>query len=320
MNPKVSVIIPTYNRANFLIQALDSVLVQTYKNLEIVVVDDGSTDDTKRRITPYVEKYGVKYIYQENQGLPSARNTGIFNSSGTYISVLDDDDLLYPYTVKRQLEELENHPDYGMVYSDAMVIDEEGNELGLRANGLLPSGDIYKEVTSGRLLCLMGTIMVRRECIDDVGMFDPELMRYEDLDFVRRISEKFKIKFINVPLLKYRKHQKAMTVNKYNVTYFRKRYENIFNSERFNNMSEDFRSDIFSKYCHHLGKSYYYLSDYKMARKYLLKSIYYSPKRLKKHKIYKHLLETILGKNISGMIKNIFIKIKSSLEKLPNSF
>lgn len=296
MKPQVSVVIPTFNRFELLSQALQSVLEQTYKDMEIVVVDDGSNDNTREKLEDYVKKYGIRYVYQKNQGLPSARNTGILKSSGRYIAVLDDDDLWYPYTVEKQVNELGRYPDFGMVYSDVMMIDEKGNELGLRANRLLPSGDIYEEVTSGRVLCLMGTIMVRRNIVDEIGMFDPELKRYQDVDFVRKVAEKNKIKFIDVPLVKYRKHPNAMTAKKkYDLIYIKKRFQNIFVSERFSRMNKNFQADIHSKYFFQLGKGYFQLSRHSLARKYFLKSIYCSPKRLKSAEIYRSLARSVLA-------------------------
>jgi len=282
-------------------KTLESVLEQTYKNLEIIIVDDGSTDKTKDMLKSFSDQGQIIYIFQENQGLPSARNTGIKNSSGKYISVLDDDDLWFPFSAERMAKELDDNPDYGMVYSDAVLIDEHGRRLNQNARRHYPSGDIYEEITSGRVVCLMGAIMVRREVIHDVGMFDPELKRYEDLDFTRKITEKYKVRFISTPLLMYRKHTNSMTSQqKYKVDLIALRYRRVFESQRFRDASPHFQADIFSKYHIQLGKGYLGMSEYKLARKNFLKSLSYAPKRLV---TYRLLARSVLGK-LAGRCPN----------------
>ena len=114
--PSVSVIIPVYNRKDFIAEAIESVLAQTYTDFEIIVVDDGSPEDMKDVLGLYLQK--IKYVYQENKGLAAARNTGIRNSSGKYVAFLDDDDLFERRKLEKQTEILETHPELGFVFSD----------------------------------------------------------------------------------------------------------------------------------------------------------------------------------------------------------
>ena len=132
---KVSVAIPTYNRAHYICETIDSVLVQTYKDYEIIVVDDGSTDNTREILKRYGGK--IKYFYQANQGQASAWNYAVSQSSGEYIAFLDDDDLWFPEKLERQVEVLDKNPDLGFVCSESYVFSIP---LVLYILSILPDG------------------------------------------------------------------------------------------------------------------------------------------------------------------------------------
>ena len=121
--PRVSVIIPTFNCARFLERAMQSVFAQTYVDYEMIVVDDGSTDETKDLIACRGEK--LQYLYQTNRGLPSARNLGVSKSSGEFLAYLDADDMWYPHKLERQVAYLDSHPECGFVHSDLTLVDEK---------------------------------------------------------------------------------------------------------------------------------------------------------------------------------------------------
>src|SRR5262249_11692183 len=107
---KVSVIIPLYNQARFVKEAVDSVLSQTYGNIEVIVVDDGSTDNSKESLSIYIKQGKIRYVYQHNQDLAAARNTGLRMAQGQYVKFLDSDDFLYPEQIERQIEDIKNGP------------------------------------------------------------------------------------------------------------------------------------------------------------------------------------------------------------------
>jgi len=124
--PKVSVIIPTYNYGQYIDKSIDSVLSQTYTDFEIIVIDDGSTDNTRTIVeTKYRDK--VKYIYQENRGAPAARNQGLREAKGDFIVFLDADDWFAPENLEYKVNILENNVDVGWVYSDWHYVNEKGN-------------------------------------------------------------------------------------------------------------------------------------------------------------------------------------------------
>ena len=137
--PKISVIIPTYNGGKFIKKAIESVLDQTLDDFEIIVVDDGSTDNTPYILQEYIRTNNIVYISQKNVGVAVARNNGINMSKGTYIAFLDDDDFwIDKDKLKKQIEFLENHPDYVMVGTAGIVVDEKGKRV---TDYKVPEGD-----------------------------------------------------------------------------------------------------------------------------------------------------------------------------------
>jgi glycosyltransferase involved in cell wall biosynthesis len=200
--PQVSIIIPTYNRAHFLPDAIESVFAQTYRNWELIVVDDGSTDNTKE----VVEKYGsrVRYFYQENKGPGAARNLGIRQARGEYIAFLDSDDMWMPEKLERQVRLFEREPDVGLAGCGCYYVDEGGTVRGAEQ---APYTIDHKDM---QVRCaLVGSTdaaMARRVCFEEVGLFDESLLRCEDWDMWLRISKRYTVKCIRDPLVKIRVH------------------------------------------------------------------------------------------------------------------
>ena len=126
--PKVSVIIPTYNRAAYVKEAIDSVLGQSYEDYEIIVVDDGSSDDTNAVVKGFGDSR-IRYIYQKNKGISGARNTGIRNARAQFVALLDSDDIWFPQILELEVPILDQNPDLCLVYSKAHAMDQEDNPL-----------------------------------------------------------------------------------------------------------------------------------------------------------------------------------------------
>ncbi|MHC4123084.1 MAG: glycosyltransferase family 2 protein [Planctomycetota bacterium] len=192
MQPLVSAIIPTYNSAQYIKEALDSVFNQTYKNIEVIVVDDGSTDDTREVLKPCLDK--IRYIYKENSGPASARNLGIKNAQGEYIAFLDADDAWISDKTNSQIREMSSG--LGLVGSSSKEIKD-----------LTPSTRriIYFNLLIKNAFANSG-VMVRRNCFEKVGFFDerPEFKAVEDWDMWLRIVKFYDIKFLDKPLVKIR--------------------------------------------------------------------------------------------------------------------
>jgi glycosyltransferase involved in cell wall biosynthesis len=209
--PKVSVITTTYNRAHYVREAIDSALAQTYPNVEIIVVDDGSTDETQAVLKGYGDK--ISHFYQNNQGLSAARNLGIKNSSGEYLAFLDDDDIWLPEKLELQVAYMEAHPEVGMVHADMFVLSERSGDSRPRKREFsrpIPSGYVLPELIQ-RNFILVCTALVRRSCLDTAGLFDPELRAAEDYNLWLRIARRFSITYMDRPLAICRLHTTNMT-------------------------------------------------------------------------------------------------------------
>lgn len=209
--PKVSVIIPTYQHAHFVGQAIQSVLAQTYKDYEIIVVDDGSSDNTSEVLAEFGDQ--VTVIYQENRGLSAARNTGIRASKGEYVAFLDADDVWMPAKLEKQVPLFERNKRVGLICSDILFFDESGDRSSTAFETNRPQSGMIHSVIFILSFMPMPTVMVRRSCFDDVGYFDETLTSCEDHDMWLRISKKWAVDFVNEPLAKYRDSANQMHNN-----------------------------------------------------------------------------------------------------------
>lgn len=193
----VSVIIPTYNRGWILNEAIDSVLSQTFKDYELIVVDDGSDDNTADILENYSKK--IRIIHQENQGVSAARNRGIVSSNGRFIALLDSDDLWLPEKLNRQISFFRNHPD-AIICQTQEVWIRNGKRVNAGKRHKKLSGMIFEPSLS---LCLVSpsAVMFKRELIDMVGLFDESLPACEDYDLWLRVSLKYPVDLIDEALI-----------------------------------------------------------------------------------------------------------------------
>jgi glycosyltransferase involved in cell wall biosynthesis len=186
----VSIIIPNFNHARYVGEAIDSVLQQDYEDVEIIVVDDGSTDDSREVITRYGNK--VKYIHQENAGLSAARNTGIRASKGEFIGVLDADDMYESTFISALVNVLNANKDADGVYCGYQFVDQENNLMPQIENRPVQSDELYKMLLDGNFF-VPESVFLRRYVYDDVGLFDEALRACEDWDVWLRVTKKFRI-------------------------------------------------------------------------------------------------------------------------------
>ena len=209
-DPLVSVVIPAYNCERFIGDALDSVFSQKYPSLEVIVVDDGSTDDTCRVVARYGET--VRLIRQRNAGAAVARNAGIARARGEYVALLDSDDLWLPGKLRLQIDHLERSRDVAMCCTrwDLLYPDAAGNYPVVNASA--PESARLDPAWSGWIYCQLlldcevwtSTVVMRRELAGRVGGFDPELRRGQDYDYWLRASQLTKIDRLDAPLALYR--------------------------------------------------------------------------------------------------------------------
>ena len=205
----VSVVIPNYNYARFLREAVDSVLGQTYGDIEIIVVDDGSTDASKSILDEYGSRITV--IFQQNQGVSAARNNGVAASGGEFLAFLDADDAWLPEKVKKQVTMLREDPSLGLVHVGVEEIDDEGRVTGHRTDGL--SGNVSAELLLFERSVILGGgsgLMVRRSVFGEIGGFDTRLSTSADWDLFYRIASRHPIGFVPECLLRYRYHGSNM--------------------------------------------------------------------------------------------------------------
>jgi glycosyltransferase involved in cell wall biosynthesis len=213
MNALVSAVIPTYNYGRFVCAAVDSALAQTYQPLEIIVVDDGSTDDTRERLSRYGDR--IRYIYQQNKHLSAARNTGIAAARGQYIALLDSDDVWAPQKIAAQMELFTRFPEAGLVATARFNIDPDNRRLGESGIESSPTG--YVELTVRDLLeysaFAPSAALIRKVCLDAVGPFDETLRSVEDLDMWLRLAQRYRVLKLTAPLTGFRVHPGSMSTH-----------------------------------------------------------------------------------------------------------
>ncbi len=200
--PRVCVIIPTYNNPAMLLQALESVVAQDYRDYELVIVDDGSGPQTRAALEPYMNR--IRYIRQENAGPSAARNRGIRESSSELVAFLDSDDLWLPEKLTVQVEFMDAHPEFGLTYHALEYFTEEG-VVNLPA-GDKPVGDVLARLFK-RIFLVPTAVMCRRECFEKAGFFPEDMRLAEDYDFLLRMAVHYQFGCIEQVLGRYRFHE-----------------------------------------------------------------------------------------------------------------
>jgi glycosyltransferase involved in cell wall biosynthesis len=203
----VSVVIPTFNYRQFVTEAVDSALGQTYPNCEIIVVDDGSTDGSAEALTRYKDR--IRYIYQKNQGLSAARNTGIVAARGRWIALLDSDDLWHPQKLEMQMRYLFRHPEVGLLGAQP-ALDISHGWPALNPQRCQSGIPVTLEQLVIRSRFGPSSVVIRKQCFERVGLFDPELRSCEDRDMWIRIAAHFPVVKLPERLWWYRVHSASM--------------------------------------------------------------------------------------------------------------
>lgn len=210
--PKISVVIPAYNAMTYLPETLENLLQQTWQDFEVIVVNDGSSDDTPQWVAE-VRDPRVKLVSQENQGLAGARNTGIAHAQGEYIAFLDADDLWEKTKLEKQLQSLEQNPNVGLVYTWVLLIDAQGKKTG-RVFKSEAQGKVWQTLIQENIVGCGSVALVRRECFETCGLFDRNLRSFvEDWDMWLRIASKYKFAVVPEGLVYYRQHANSASRN-----------------------------------------------------------------------------------------------------------
>jgi glycosyltransferase involved in cell wall biosynthesis len=201
-DPLVSVIIPCYNGEAFLKEAIESALAQSYHRVEVIVVDDGSTDSSSE----IAQKLPVRYIRQPNRGLTVSRNLGVSASKGSYIVFLDADDRLKPEAIETGLRVLTEHPECAMAVGDHLFVSKDGSHLADSRKDCVAAHH-YEALLRSNFIEMISSALFRRSVLDEVGGFDPGLRVAEDYELYLRIARNYPICCHSTVIAEYRMHQ-----------------------------------------------------------------------------------------------------------------
>lgn len=274
-SPIISIILPSYNRAHILVRAIESIMNQTFQDFEVIVVDDGSTDDTEEKVRSIKDKR-IKYIRHEvNKGPAAARNTGISYASGSYIAFQDSDDEWQSEKLERQISIFHKAgEDVGVVYTGFWRIFSDRKVYYPSEKIKNKNGDIHYELLNGNFIG-MPTVMIKRECFNKVGLFDEALPPLEDWELFIRISRFYKFLLINEPLvLEYESNDSISKNRSSNIKSLRLIIEKH---------QEDFLKNpkALSRYYFEIGDYLFRSGQIKDGRFYLKKAFYLRPVRSK---------------------------------------
>ncbi len=210
--PKVSIVIPAYNAMKYLPETVASVMNQTYQDFEIVLVNDGSSDQIQSWAADQKIPQ-LRLISQENRGLSGARNTGVRNAQGEYIAILDADDLWEPTKLQKQVQALDDAPDVGIVYTWTALVDENG-ELTGRYYKRHEEGDVWNTLVEFNLVGCGSVPLIRKSCFEVAGDFDENLRSFvEDWDLWLRMARLYRFKVVKEPLVFYRQRPDSASKN-----------------------------------------------------------------------------------------------------------
>jgi len=213
MNKLVTVVIPSYNHQNYIKEAIESIINQSYKNIELIVIDDGSIDSSPKILDSLSKKYGFKYIHRENRGLSKTLNEALELAKGEYFSICASDDRFILDKVYKQVKFLENNLDYAVCYGNVIAFNNSGIEKRVNVkNG--KSRWIFKELITADINIPAPSSMMRTHILREVGGYSEDIL-IEDWDMWLRVANIYKIGYLNEYLAYYRDHEK----NTYKQTY-----------------------------------------------------------------------------------------------------
>lgn len=255
MNNVVSVIIPTFNRMDLLSEAIQSVLAQTYRPIECIIVDDGSTDNTKdtvnEQITQNTDLVTIKYIYQQNSGSQVARNNGTAAASGEFIQYLDSDDILYPDKIKQQVNYLLQHKECDGVFGDWQVGSIEKNETVIAYK----DEDLIAQMLTKRCIHTLSFLM-RSKIVEKIGDWDVNIKRNQEIDFhLRGVLAGGRFDYQPGICGLWRQHAAERignSANLFQAINFYQKWEKLLSEKKL--LSNDIRSGIAGNYIWFLGE------------------------------------------------------------------
>jgi len=273
--PTVSIIIPTYNRRQSIGRSIESVLNQTYRDFELIIVDDGSTDNTKELVADFNDER-IRYVrHEENKGEAAARNTGIKAARCDYIAYQDSDDEWLPEKLARQIELLENaSPEVGVIYTGFWKAENHKRTYVPFSWVSQKNGDIHKELLKGNFIG-SPVVLIKKECFNKVGLFDEKLRNLVDWEMWLRVSKYYHFKCIDEPLVIAHYHSDNVSSNHH---AFIETLESVL--EKY---SDEFTSDkkLMAKCYIDIGNLLVVHKETQNGRNYLIKAIKLYPFNIK---------------------------------------
>jgi len=283
---KVSIVLPTYNGARYIKQAINNCLEQTHTNLELIIVDDGSYDETEDIVKSYSDPRIKYFKHKKNFGLAQALNTGFANSIGEYLTWTSDDNFYVSDAITVMLKALEKKSKIDFVYTNFYTIDESGKTIK------------RVKVPSSRILnrdnCIGPCFLYRRIVYNRLGEFDPSFSLAEDYEYWLRVKSQFRIQKLDRFLCYYRLHKDGLTF----------RHEKAEVEEQTGKASSKYISSSSIKY-YHKGRLFFYKKDYNRSKKELIKSLVHNPFNLDVWKLLVFVCLTTLSPSIAKRIKEI---------------
>ncbi len=297
--PSVSVVIPTYNRAHVISAAIKSVLEQSFRDLEVIVVDDASTDGTEG-VVRSLDDGRVRYIrHEENKGAPAARNTGINAARGQYVAFQDSDDEWLPGKLQKQMEAFRDAPpEVGVVYSGFWRI-KNGGKTYIPSGGVKKKeGNILKELFRGNFVATP-TMVVRKRCFEKAGMFDEHLPRLQDWELVIRLSKQCGFKCVNEPLVNAYSQPGGISAGQ---AAYARALEMILTKHLKSIREAGLK--LLSVHYSTLGNTLCQAGDLKAGRRYLIKSFMAYPLRIT---ALMAVFVSLLGQNMFTKVMSVYL-------------
>lgn len=303
----VSVVLPCCNGARWIGKAVESILAQTCENFELVIIDDGSTDDSKTIIAPYLYDKRIRYIYQDNRGFSAAINRGMKESKGIFIGFIGQDDLWMPTKLESQLRYISKHKNIDLVHSNYYIIDAKGRIMRV-VRARTPDFSRKEEVVKRLFLDnFIGfeTVLVKRRCFDQVGFFDENMIGFSDHDMWLRIAGSFNIGYLDLYLVGKREHEFQLSQVRAEAV-LRDEFLVVKKAIEYYPFLKRVEQKKLTSLYYFLGMTLVQKGDHKKAKQQLIKVIMYQPWKLKATLVY---LAPSLYAFMSGHYRKITPKI-----------
>lgn len=300
--PKVSVVISTYNRDWCLGAAIESVLNQTSEDFELVILDDGSTDQTAKVVRKYQRDGRVRAFFEDHQGASRARNRGIEKTRGQYVAFLDSDDLWFPDKLQRQVAFLDEHPEFAFVHGSVEMMDVQGHLLPdetKKINRLYKKAQVRGKDYVGlaeAALIFSSAVLFRKECLDRSGYLDPTLYSLQDLDLYLRITfQGDQIGFLEgPPVAKYGYRGRDGHLNpEHSHSYLRVFQKQIELLEKTNQVSV--HKKAYLHFLIHTANFYYALNELEKSREFSFQAVRVDPKSLCRFCILRNIFASFIS-------------------------